>query len=602
MIIRWKGGMFVDFFDVISLLGGVALFLFGMSLMGDSLKKVAGNKLELILYTLTSNPFKGFLLGTGVTAIIQSSSATSVMVVGFVNSGMMKVKQAIGIILGAILGTSITGWVLALSSLSGGAGWVQLLSTSTLTGLVAVVGIVLYMFSNSVAKQHVGGILMGFAILMFGMSAMSSAVAPLRESETFIRALTTFSNPLLGILVGTLITAVLQSASAAVGILQALAVTGALTFGNSFPIILGIAIGAAAPVLLSSIGATVDGKRTAWIYLVVELIGAVIVGAVFYFLNAVIGFSFMNWKMTMVTIALVNTIYRAVKVLVLLPFVGQLEKLVDVLIKDKPSETEAASREDFERLEERFLQYPALAIEQVRLTVTSMACRAQTNIAEAIKLFDEFTEAGYKRVVDEEEIIDTYEDKLTTYISKINSNELNEEQAGNVQKYLHSLTDFERMSDHALNLAECAQELHEKGLEFSDPAKKEIRVLRRAVTEVLDISIGGFIDNDINLAYRVEPLEELIDDLCREMKLHHVERAQKGQCGITQGFIYNDVLTNYERISDHCSNIAVAMIEIQSGEFEAHSYVEGVLAMHSHSFDKYFNEYSKKYRLDDITE
>ncbi len=601
MIIRWKGGMFVDFFDVISLLGGVALFLFGMSLMGDSLKKVAGNKLELILYTLTSNPFKGFLLGTGVTAIIQSSSATSVMVVGFVNSGMMKVKQAIGIILGAILGTSITGWVLALSSLSGGAGWVQLLSTSTLTGLVAVVGIVLYMFSNSLSKQHVGGILMGFAILMFGMSAMSSAVSPLRESETFIHALTTFSNPLLGILVGALITAVLQSASAAVGILQALAVTGALTFANSFPIILGIAIGAAAPVLLSSIGATVDGKRTAWIYLVVELIGAAIVGVVFYLLNSFIGFSFMDWKMTMVTIALVNTIYRAVKVLVLLPFVGQLEKLVDVLIKDKPNEVEMAAREDFERLEERFLQYPALAIEQVRLTVTSMACRAQTNIAEAIKLFDEYTEAGFKRVVDEEETIDTYEDKLTTYIAKINSNELNEEQAGNVQKYLHSLTDFERMSDHALNLAECAQELHSKGLEFSEPAKKEIRVLRRAVTEVLDISIGGFIDNDIGLAYRVEPLEELIDDLCREMKLHHVERAQKGLCGITQGFVYNDVLTNYERISDHCSNIAVAMIEIQSGEFEAHSYVEGVLAMHSHSFDKYYNEYSEKYNLDNLT-
>ena len=591
----------MDFFDVISLLGGVALFLFGMSLMGDSLKKVAGNKLELVLYTLTSNPFKGFLLGTGVTAIIQSSSATSVMVVGFVNSGMMKVKQAIGIILGAILGTSITGWVLALSSLSGGAGWVQLLSTSTLTGLVAVVGIVLYMFSNSASKQHVGGILMGFAILMFGMSAMSSAVAPLRESEAFIHALTTFSNPLLGILVGTLITAVLQSASAAVGILQALAVTGALTFGNSFPIILGIAIGAAAPVLLSSIGATVDGKRTAWIYLVVELIGAAIVGAVFYFLNAVLDFSFMNWKMTMVTIALVNTIYRAVKVLVLLPFVGQLEKLVDVLIKDKPNKVEAASREDFERLEERFLQYPALAIEQVRLTVTSMACRAQTNIAEAIKLFDEYTEAGFKRVVDEEEIIDTYEDKLTTYISRINSHELNKEQAGDVQKFLHSLTDFERMSDHALNIAECAQEMHEKKLVFSDAALKELAVLRRAVTEVLDIAIGGFIDNDINLAYRVEPLEELIDDLCREMKLHHVERAQKGLCQVTQGFIYNDLLTNYERISDHCSNIAVAMIEIQSGEFEAHSYVEGVLAMHSHSFDKYYNEYSEKYNLDNLT-
>lgn len=590
----------MDIFDVISLLGGVALFLFGMSLMGDSLKKVAGSKLELVLYTLTSNPFKGFLLGTGVTAIIQSSSATSVMVVGFVNSGMMQVKQAIGIILGAILGTSITGWVLALSSLSGGAGWVQLLSTSTLTGLVAIIGIALYMFSKSVTRQHVGGILMGFAILMFGMSAMSSAVAPLKESETFLHAMSTFSNPLLGILVGTVFTAVLQSASAAVGILQALAVTGALSFADSFPIILGIAIGAAAPVLLSSIGATVEGKRTAWIYLVVEVIGAAVVGAAFYLINAIHPFPFMGTTMTMVSIALVNTIYRAVKVLVLLPFIKQLEKLVDVLIKDKPTEEEEASREDFERLEERFLQYPALAIEQVRLTTTSMACRAQTNIAEAIKLFDEYTDAGYKRVVDEEEAIDTYEDKLTTYLARVNKQELSPQQTGDVAKFMHSLTDFERMSDHALNIAECALEMHTKKLEFSEPAKKELAVLRRAITDVLDTAVSGFIYNDIPLAYHVEPLEERIDDLVQEMKLHHVSRVQKGLCGVTQSFVYNDLLTNYERISDHCSNIAVAMIEIQSGEFEAHSYLEGVMAMHSHSFDKYYEEYSQKYSLDNL--
>ena len=590
----------MDAFDFISLLGGVALFLYGMSLMGDSLKKVAGNKLELILYTLTSNPFKGFLLGAGVTAIIQSSSATSVMVVGFVNSGMMKVKQAIGIILGAILGTSITGWVLALSSISGGSGWVQLLSTATLTGIVAIVGIVLYMFSKNPVKQHVGGILMGFAILMFGMSAMSSAVSPLRESPAFLNALATFSHPIIGILVGTLFTAVLQSASAAVGILQAIAMTGALTFEDAFPIILGIAIGAAAPVLLSAIGATVEGKRTAWTYLIVEVIGAAIVGVVFYAINAIHPFSFMDKSMNMVSIALVNTIYRLIKVLVLLPFVGWLEKLVNVLIKERPNVDKAAELEDFERLEDRFLQYPALAIEQVRLTTISMACRAQTNIAEAIKLLDEYTEASYKRVVDEEEAIDMYEDKLTTYLSRLNSRELNKQQSGDVAMFLHSLTDFERMSDHALNIAECAKELYEKKLEFSPVAQKELGLLRRAVTEVLDIAISGFTENDIDLCYHVEPLEELIDDLVREMKLHHVNRAQQGICKVTQGFIYNDLLTNYERISDHCSNVAVAMIEIESGEFEAHSYLEGVMAMHSHSFDKYYDEYSKKYSLDDL--
>lgn len=583
--------------SIISLLSGIALFLYGMSLMGDGLKKVAGSKLELVLYTLTSTPLKGFLLGTGVTAIIQSSSATSVMVVGFVNSGMMQVHQAIGIILGALLGTSITGWILTLSSIGGGSGWVQLFSTATLTGIIAVIGIVLKTFTKSQTKHHVGDILMGFAILMFGMTTMSSAVSPLKENEQFVHMLTSFSNPLLGLLVGILFTAILQSASAAVGILQALSVTGVMTFSSTYPIILGIGIGAAVPVLLSAVGATTNGKRTAYIYLVSEVLSAIICGILYYVLNAFIHFGFSDNILNTVSIALINTLYRAVGVLCLLMFVNQLEKLVNWLIKDKPNADEEASREDFERLEERFLIHPPLAIEQSRLTIISMACRAQSNIAEAIKLLDSYSESAFEKVKDDENIVDTYEDKLTTYLAKITSHDLNPTQADDVAKYLHALTDFERMSDHALNIAECAQEIHEKNIVFSEPAQRELRVIRNAITEVLSTAVGCFVDNDIELAYHVEPLEELIDDLCREMKLHHVERVQQGLCSVNQGFVFNDLLTNYERISDHCSNIAVMMIELESGEFEAHSYMEGVRAMHSHSFDKYYEEYSEKYAL-----
>ena len=565
--------------------------------MGDSLKKVAGSKLELVLYTLTSTPFKGFILGTGVTAVIQSSSATSVMVVGFVNSGMMMFRQAIGIILGAILGTSITGWILTLSSISGGSGWVQLISTTTLTGIVAVVGIALYMFSKDQSKKNVGGILMGFAILMFGMQAMSSAVSPLRESPVFINLITSFSNPLLGILVGMLFTAVIQSASAAVGILQALSVTGAMTFAATFPMILGIAIGAAVPVLLSSIGATVNGKRTAFTYLVSEVLGVIIWGIVFYVINAIVDFGFLSHVMNTVDIALLNTVFRFLQVIVLLPFTKQMESLICWLIKDEESESKEDAREDFERLEERFIIHPALAIEQSRLTIIHMACLAQSSVAAAVKLIDDYSEEGYSRVVDMENTIDAYEDKLGTYLAKITTRELNTKQTEDVEKFLHTLTDFERMSDHALNLADVAKEIKEKEIEFSGPALDELKVLRAALTEVLSITISGFIDEDLDKAYHVEPLEELIDNLCREMKLHHINRIKQGMCSLNVGFVFNDMLTNIERISDHCSNVAVAMIELQSGEFETHSYMEGLRAMHSHSFDEYFEEYSKKYTI-----
>ena len=581
--------------NVLELLGGVALFLFGMALMGDSLKKVAGNKLELILFRLSSTPLKGILLGTGVTAVIQSSSATSVMVVGFVNSGMMKVRQAIGVVMGAIIGTSITGWIICLSDIGGGSsGWLELLSTDTLTAVIAVIGIVLRMFCSAPTKKHVGEIMLGFAVLMFGMKAMSSSVYDLRSSETFINMLTTFSNPILGIALGIVFTSVIQSASAAVGILQALAITGAIRFDIALPIIMGIAIGAAVPVLLSALGASADGKRTALSYLMVDTLGVVITALVFYTLNAIFDFSFMSMTMTTVSLALMNTVFRFVIVAILAPFIPLLEKICK-LIKDKPED--AAVLEDFDRLEERFLDHPALAVEQSRLTVNSMAKKARENLFDAFALIDNYSDDGFAHVTDTEDIVDKYEDKLGTYLIHITSRELNPEQNEAVGKYLHTINDFERISDHALNVAECAQEIHEKGIVFSEDGAREVNVLISAVTEVANTAIDAFITNDLESAYRVEPLEELIDNLCDEMKLHHIDRLQKGICTLNHGFVFNDLLTNLERISDHCSNIAVALIELESDSFDTHEYINSLIEVRSHCFDEYYEEYSKKFAL-----
>ena len=581
--------------NLISLLSGIALFLFGMALMGDGLKKVAGNKLEVILFQLTGSPLKGFLLGTGVTAVIQSSSATSVMVVGFVNSGMMKVRQAISIVMGAILGTSITGWIICLSDLGGGGGWIELFSTATLTGIISVVGIVLRMFSKSQTKRHIGDILMGFAVLMFGMSAMSGAVSPLRSDPTFLRILTTFSNPMLGILFGTLFTCVLQSASAAVGILQALASTGVIDFSMALPIIMGIAIGAALPVLLSAIGANVDGKRTAMVYLVVEVVGVVFWAAAFYLVNAFVHFDFMSMTMSSVSIAFVNTLFRFVKVVILLPFIDLIERLVDLLVKDKPVQAEAT--DETIRLEERFIQHPALAIEQSRITINSMAAEAQENLAEAMRLLHHYSDEGYRTVVEMEQVVDRYEDRLGSYLVKLTGQELTAKQNEDASKFLHTISDFERISDHALNLAETAKEMREKSIVFSDDAARELGVLESALTEIVHVTVNAFIRNDLSLASRVEPLEELIDDLCDELKLHHVDRLQKGHCTLLNGFLFNDLLTNYERVADHCSNIAVAMIELESDSFDTHEYLSSIKEMKSDTYERYYEEYSQQYHL-----
>lgn len=582
--------------EVLSLLGGVALFLFGMSLMGDSLKMVAGSKLEVVLYRLSGTQLKGILLGTGVTAVIQSSSATSVMVVGFVNSEMMKVRQAIGIIMGAIIGTSITGWIICLSDIGGNtSGWMELLSTETLTSVVALIGIILYMFSGDMSHRHVGGILMGFAVLMFGMKAMSGAVSGLKDDESFVRILTDFSNPILGIIVGMAFTSVLQSASAAVGILQALAITGAVSFEVAFPIIMGIAIGAAVPVLLSAMGASADGKRTALSYLIIDLFGVVIVSVIFYAVNAFVHFGFMSRTMTAVSIAFVNTLFRVVIVMILAPMTGLIEKFVSLFVKDDKERLKGLR--DMDLLEERFLTHPALSIEQSRQVINSMARCVVKNVTDALSLVDKYTKDGFAAVQKEEELVDRYEDKLGTYLVQITRLELTKQQNIMVGKYLHSITDFERMSDHALNIAECAQEMHDKKLNFSKSATHELSVLRSAVSEIVALAVKAFVEDDLSVAYRIEPLEEKIDSLCDEMKLHHINRISDGTCTLQLGFVFNDLLTNLERMADHCSNIGVAMIELASGALETHDYYNKLMEETTDQFKESFAKYDAKFKL-----
>lgn len=584
--------------SILSLLSGVALFLYGMSIMGDSLKKVAGNKLELILYKLTSTPLKGILLGTAVTAIIQSSSATTVMVVGFVNSGMMKVAQSIGIIMGANIGTSVTGWILCLSYIEGSGGIAQLLSTVTISAVVAIIGIIFRMVMKKDSYRHVGEIMLGFAILMFGMQTMSGAVAPLKDSETFRSMLTMFTNPAAGILVGILFTAVLQSASASVGILQALSVTGGISFAVALPIVMGIGVGAACPVLMSAIGTNKNGKRTALIYLLNDLFGMLFWSIVFYTLNAIFHFKFMNVVMTPVYIALMNTVFRAATICILSPFIKYIEKLVYILIKD--DEEDLDEQKDFDLLEERFLNYPAIAIAQSHTAMNGMARKARKNLSRSVSLLKKYSDEKYQKIEEKEVLIDKYEDKLGTYLMQLTGKELSGDQTKQVSKFLHTISDFERMGDHALNVARTAKELYDKKIVFSDEARYELNVLIAAMKEIVTSTVQAFSRDDLQMAARIEPLRELIGMLCDELKMRHVDRLQSGKCGISQGFAFNDLLTNIERVSDHCSNVAVAMIELESRNFDTHEYLKSVREMRNTEYKRYFEEYEQKYSIDDF--
>ena len=581
--------------NVIELLTGIALFLFGMSLMGDGLKQVAGNRLEIILYKLTGSPLRGMLFGTGITTVIQSSSATSVMVVGFVNSGLMKRKQAIPVVLGAILGTSITGWVICLSSLDGASGWLSLFSTSTLTCVAALAGIFLRMFSKDRFKNHLGDILLGFAVLMFGMSAMSGAVAPLKESEAFISILTTFSNPLIGILVGMAFTCILQSASAAVGILQALTFTGSISFEIALPLIMGISIGAAVPVLLSAVGATPDGQRTALAYLSSNLLGVVFTAVVFYALNAMFQFTFMGTILSTASVALLNTVYRLIVVAVLLPLYKQIGQITRFFIRDKAGSDE--DKYNLIPLEERFITNPALALEQCHNAIDDMAGRARNNLGLSLGLLHGYSQDTYAQVKAQEKSVDKYEDALGSYLLKVSAQELDDKETEYLSLFLRIITDLERISDHAMNLADSAKELSDKKTSFSDQAKQELSVVEQAIAEIVEMAITAFQNNDIPMTYRVEPLEEVIDYLCEECKLHHVERLRAGECVFDSGFVFNDILTSYERIADHCSNIAVAMVAIESDSFDTHAYLRSVKRLKLQSFAEFFEEYSSKYHL-----
>lgn len=584
--------------SILSLLSGVALFLYGMSVMGDSLKKVAGNKLELILYKLTSTPLKGILLGTAVTAIIQSSSATTVMVVGFVNSGMMKVAQSIGIIMGANIGTSVTGWILCLSYIEGSGGIAQLLSTATISAVVAIIGIIFRMVMKKDSYRHVGEIMLGFAILMFGMQTMSGAVAPLKDSETFRSMLTMFTNPAAGILVGILFTAVLQSASASVGILQALSVTGGISFAVALPIVMGIGVGAACPVLMSAIGTNKNGKRTALIYLLNDLFGMLFWSIVFYTLNAIFHFKFMNVVMTPVYIAMMNTVFRAATICILSPFIKYIEKLVYILIKD--DEEDLDEQKDFDLLEERFLNYPAIAIAQSHTAMNGMARKARKNLSRSVSLLKKYSDEKYQKIEEKEVLIDKYEDKLGTYLMQLTGKELSGDQTKQVSKFLHTISDFERMGDHALNVARTAKELYDKKIVFSDEARYELNVLIAAMKEIVTSTVQAFSRDDLQMAARIEPLRELIGMLCDELKMRHVDRLQSGKCGISQGFAFNDLLTNIERVSDHCSNVAVAMIELESRNFDTHEYLKSLREMRNTEYKRYFEEYEQKYSIDDF--
>ena len=592
-------GAFVSFeliHIVIILLGGIALFLFGMQLMGDGLKKVAGGKLEVILYRLSNTPLKGVLLGTGVTAIIQSSSATSVMVVGFVNAGMIKMKQAIGIIMGAIIGTSVTGWVLCLSDISGGAGWVDLLSTEVLAAVIGVIGIMFRMVCKNPTKKHIGDIMIGFCILMVGMQNMSAAVAPLRSEPAFIDMLTKFSNPFIGILIGLLVTAVLQSASATVGILQALSVTGAISFSVALPIIMGIAVGAAMPVIISSFGATTDGKRTAFVYLLVDALGALIWAVVFYSINHFVHFSFMDRTMSTVSIAFVNSLFRVATVAVLFPFIRFLEKMVCAIFKEVVDE-EDKDIVEISVLDDRFIAHPTVAIEQAKTVLCSMAHMAQKNLIRSMELLDTFSQEKYDKIQRREDKVDRYEDKLGTYLVKITQQELTSGQNKEVSKLLHTISDFERISDHAVNISQAAAELFNEKLRFSDCAVEDVELMSLIMKEIVGNVIDAFEQNKVEYAYKTEPLEELVDIYCDEMKMNHVKRVQKGECTLHQGFIFNDLLTDFERIADHCSNVAVAIIELELNVFDTHEYLINLKKDNGTNFDKYFEEYKEMFPL-----
>ncbi len=560
----------MSIFDVFSLLGGLALFLYGMNVMSAKLEKLAGSKLETIFEKLTSNIFKSLLLGIGVTAIIQSSSATTVMLVGFVNSGIMTLSQVIPIIMGSNIGTTVTSWLLSMSGISGDSFFIKLLNPKAFSPILALIGIVLTMVSKKDKNKDIGGILLGFAILMTGMETMSGSVEGLKEVPQFTSMFTLFSNPILGVLVGAVLTAIIQSSSASVGILQALSTTGSITFGSAVPIIMGQNIGTCVTALLSSIGANKSAKRVAIVHLYFNIIGTVIFMVGFYGLNAIINFSFIDDQVSAFNIAVVHTIFNITATLILLPFNKVLEKLAYLTIKDDQS------KEQNELLDERLLNTPTVAVENCHSLTVTMGEVSKKTISTAISSIGNYTSDAETFVSENETLTDDYEDKIGTYLVKLSSKNLSENDSKYISEYLHIIGDFERIADHATNVMETSKEMYEKNIKFSKTACKELNILYSAINEILSLSLDALQSNDTVKASNVEPLEEAIDRIILELKNRHIERLKQDACTIENGFIFCDILTNLERVSDHCSNIAVCIIQINNGDFETHRYINDI--------------------------
>ena len=562
----------MDFFSILSLVGGLAIFLYGMNLMGDGLAKVAGGRLERILENLTSNPVKAVLLGTGVTAVIQSSSATTVMVVGFVNSGIMKLSQAVGIIMGANIGTTVTSWLLSLTGIESENFFMQLLKPTSFSPVLALAGVILILFVKDQKKKDIGSILVGFAILMYGMNSMSSAVKPLADVPEFTGMLTRFSVPLLGVLAGTVLTAVIQSSSASVGILQALCLTGAVPYSAALPIIMGQNIGTCVTALISAIGANKNAKRAAMVHLYFNLIGTILFMSVFYIVNAAVHFSFLGEAATPAGIAILHSAFNITVTIVLLPCGKLLEKLACLTIRDKEEKVVPAKDQDFMILESRFLEKPAFAVEQSRNAAKKMASESHRTLFTALELLDIYSQQGKEQVEASESKVDRYEDELGTYLVKLNQKDLSVHDSHSISIMLHCIGDFERISDHGVNIMESAQELHDKGLKFSRKALDELKILERAVEDIVNMAYQVYDEQNVILAREIEPLEEIIDELCKELKYRHIQRLRNGECTIEMGFILSDVMTSLERVADHCSNIGVCVTQVHQDSFDTHGH------------------------------
>ena len=562
----------MDFFSILSLVGGLAIFLYGMNLMGDGLAKVAGGRLERILENLTSNPVKAVLLGTGVTAVIQSSSATTVMVVGFVNSGIMKLSQAVGIIMGANIGTTVTSWLLSLTGIESENFFMQLLKPTSFSPVLALAGVILILFVKDQKKKDIGSILVGFAILMYGMNSMSSAVKPLADVPEFTGMLTRFSVPLLGVLAGTVLTAVIQSSSASVGILQALCLTGAVPYSAALPIIMGQNIGTCVTALISAIGANKNAKRAAMVHLYFNLIGTILFMSVFYIINAAVHFSFLGEAATPAGIAILHSAFNITVTIVLLPCGKLLEKLACLTIRDKEEKVVPAKDQDFMILESRFLEKPAFAVEQSRNAAKKMASESHRTLFTALELLDIYSQQGKEQVEASESKVDRYEDELGTYLVKLNQKDLSVHDSHSISIMLHCIGDFERISDHGVNIMESAQELHDKGLKFSRKALDELKILERAVEDIVNMAYQVYDEQNVILAREIEPLEEIIDELCKELKYRHIQRLRNGECTIEMGFILSDVMTSLERVADHCSNIGVCVTQVHQDSFDTHGH------------------------------